>query len=84
MRWPAEGQPPEGPSVRAASSAAVEVPRLLVDVETAAEAGEKRLLQGNLTAEGIDGGDAKLRGKLCYIPAEGAGAGEGTPGQYVH
>ena len=67
-----------------ARGAAVELRGLLADVEAAAETGEERLLQGEFAAEGVDGGDAQLRGKIEEIPAEGLGARERALGEGLH
>ena len=64
-----------------AGGAAVKVVGLLGDVEAAAEAGEQRLLQGQVAAEGVDGGDAKLRGQVEQIPAERLRAVERAAGE---
>ncbi len=56
---------------RPACGTAVELGGLLADVETAAEAGEERLLQCKVAAKGVDGLDAQLRGKIEEVPAEG-------------
>ena len=60
---------------RAASGSAIKLLRLIVDLQASAKAGENGLLQGELTAEGVDGRDAQLRGKVEEIPAEGTRTG---------
>ena len=58
---------PEG----AAGCLTIENIRGLRNIQGAAEAGKERLLQGDFAAEGVDGGDAELRGEIEKIPAEG-------------
>jgi len=53
------------------------------DGQAAAEAGEKRLLQGEFAAEGVNGGDAQLRGQFEQLPAGGVGALEDAPASAV-
>jgi len=63
-----------------ASSAAVEIGGLVSDREAAAEAGEQGLLEGEVAAEGVDGGDSKLGGQVEEVPAESGGMLEGATG----
>ena len=62
---------------RLAGGAAIELFGLVVDAESVAEAGEERLLKGEVAAEGVDGGDAELGGLIEEVPAEGLGVSEG-------
>ena len=64
-----------------ASRAAVKLSGLLCDFETASEAGDERLLQCEIAAEGVDGGDAQLRGQIKQIPAEALRMFESAPRQ---
>ena len=54
-----------------AGGAAIEFVGLVVDVEAVAKAGEQWLLKSEVAAEGVDGGDAQLRGQVEEVPAEG-------------
>ena len=69
---------------RLAGGAAIELVGLVVDAEAAAEAGEQRLLEGEIAAEGVDGGDAELGGLIEEVPAEGLGVGESAAGEGLH
>ena len=64
-----------------AGGAAVKIAGLLGDIETAAKAGEQRLLEGQFAAEGVDGGDAELRGQVEELPAQPARVIEGAAGE---
>src|ERR1035438_10418466 len=66
---------------RLAGGAAVEVVGLIGDAEAAAEAGEQRLLEGQVAAEGVDSGDAELRGQVEELPAKQGRAFEGKAGE---
>ena len=65
----------------AARGAAQQHVGLTVNFKHAAKAGDQRLLQRQLAAEGIDGGDAQLRGLVEKIPAELNGALKSAVGQ---
>ena len=64
-----------------AGGAAVEIVGLLGNGEAAAETGEQGLLQGQFAAEGVDGGDAELRGQVEQPPAERVGALQRAAGE---
>ncbi len=67
----------------AAGCAAIEFVGLLGNIEAAAQAGEQRLLQGQVAAERVDGSDAQLRGKFEQIPAQRLRTLQGAAGERV-
>ena len=67
-----------------AGRAAIELIGLLVDAESVAETGEQRLLECEVTAERVDGGDAELGGLVEKIPAENLRVIEGATGEGLH
>ena len=69
---------------RLAGGAEIKLPGLLVDAKAVAEAGEERLLEGEVAAEGVDGGDAELGGLVKEVPAEGLCVLEGAAGEGLH